>query len=296
MHMSKYLGIDVGGTSIKLGLFSESGLLEKWEIPTDVTDNGKNIVRDIVQSLPGGADAACIGVPGAVLYDGTVDRCVNLGWGICRPSDEFESLTGITCWVANDANAAALGEQWLGGGAEARTILLVTLGTGVGGGLVQNGRLISGAHGAAGEIGHMCVCPEETETCGCGNRGCLEQYCSATGIARLARKAGLGDISAKEVFDRAQEGEEAALAVADEACDLLGRGIAIACTVFDPDTVVLGGGVSRAGEFLRLRVEDAFMRYAFHACKGTKIRLAMLGNDAGIYGNARQAMLMHDEN
>lgn len=294
--MSKYLGIDVGGTSIKLGLFSESGLLEKWEIPTDVTDNGKNIVRDIVQSLPGGADAACIGVPGAVLYDGTVDRCVNLGWGICRPSDEFESLTGITCWVANDANAAALGEQWLGGGAEARTILLVTLGTGVGGGLVQNGRLISGAHGAAGEIGHMCVCPEETETCGCGNRGCLEQYCSATGIARLARKAGLGDISAKEVFDRAQEGEEAALAVADEACDLLGRGIAIACTVFDPDTVVLGGGVSRAGEFLRLRVEDAFMRYAFHACKGTKIRLAMLGNDAGIYGNARQAMLMHDEN
>jgi len=288
--MRKYYGIDVGGTTVKLGLFNEEGLLEKWEIPTDTTDNGRNILPDIVRSLPGPADAAAIGVPGAVLQDGTVNRCVNLGWGVCRPGDEFTRMTGIPCLMANDANAAAIGEHWRGGGAGYRSVLMITLGTGIGAGVVHDDRIITGAHGAGGELGHICVCPEDTETCGCGNHGCLEQYCSATGIARMAKRAGLGDIQTREVFDLAKGGSEAALAVVDRACDLLGRGIAAACTVTDPEAVVLGGGVSRAGEFLRLRVDAAFKKYAFHACRETKICLATLGGEAGIYGNARLAM------
>ncbi len=288
--MGKYYGIDVGGTTVKLGLFSEEELLAKWDIPTDTSEGGKNIVPDIVRSLRGEAVSAAIGVPGAVLPDGTVNRCVNLGWGVCRPGNEFTSLTGLPCRMVNDANAAAMGEYWLGGGMGFRSVLLVTLGTGVGGGLVRDGVLLTGEHGAAGEIGHIPVEPTETESCGCGNRGCLEQYASATGIARLARLAGLGDITAKDVFDRAAMGDEAASAVADRACDYLGRGLAAACAVFDPEAVVLGGGVAKAGELLRLRVEDAFHRYAFHACRETHIRLASLGNDAGIYGCARLAM------
>lgn len=288
--MRKFYGIDVGGTTVKLGLFSETELLEKWEIPTDHTNSGANIVRDIARSLRGPADGAAIGVPGAVLRDGTVNRCVNLGWGVCRPGDEFTALTGIPCRMANDANIAAMGEQWQGGGEGFASILLVTLGTGVGGGLIHHGHIITGAHGAAAEIGHICVEPTEAETCGCGNRGCLEQYCSATGISRLAKRAGLGDITAKDVFDRAAAGDADALAVADLACDYLGRGIAACCAVIDPEAVVLGGGVSKAGEFLRVRVEEAFRKYAFHACRETQIRLATLGNDAGIFGAARLAM------
>lgn len=288
--MGKYYGIDVGGTTVKLGLFSDTELLEKWEIPTDTSDGGKNILPDIVRSLPGPADGACIGVPGAVLADGTVNHCVNLGWGVCRPGDEFTALTGIPCRMANDANAAAVGEHWCGGGAGCASVLLLTLGTGIGAGVVLDHSLLTGAHGAAGEIGHLCVRPEETVPCTCGRHGCLEQYCSATGIARLAALAGLGHIEAKDVFALAKAGDPAALSVVDLSCDLLGRGIAAACTVIDPDAVVLGGGVSRAGEFLRLRVEAAFSRYAFHACRRTKICLAALGSEAGIYGNAKMAM------
>lgn len=290
MSMNKYYGIDVGGTTVKIGLFSETELLDKWEIPTNTADNGKNIVADIVRSLPGRATGAAIGVPGAVLADGTVNRCVNLGWGICRPGDEFSALTGMPCRMANDANIAALGEYWLGSGKGYGSTLMVTLGTGVGGGVVIGGRIVTGAHGAAGEIGHICVEPKETEACPCGNHGCLEHYCSATGIARLARRAGLGELTAKDIFDRTAAGDDRALAVVDLACDYLGRGIASICTVFDPDAVVIGGGVAKAGEFLRIRVDQAFRKYAFHACHETDIRLAVLGNDAGIYGAGRLAM------
>ena len=288
--MSKYYGIDVGGTTVKLGLFTETGLQEKWEIPTDISDGGKNIIRDIAASLKGDAASAAIGVPGAVLADGTVNRCVNLGWGVCRPGDEFTAITGIPCRMCNDANAAALGEQWLGGGAGSENVLMVTLGTGVGGGLVLGGSLVTGSHGAGGEIGHICVEPDEPEACSCGNHGCLEHYCSATGITRLGVRAGMGALTAKDIFDRAAAGDEVALAVVDTACDYLGRGIASCCAVCDPEAVVIGGGVARAGEFLRIRVDKAFHKYAFHACRGTSIRLATLGNDAGIFGTARLAM------
>lgn len=285
-----YYGIDIGGTTVKIGRFTPEGLAEKWEIPTDTAENGKNILRDIAAALPEPGAGAAMGVPGAVLADGTVNRCINLGWGVCRPGETFEALTGIPCRVGNDANLAALGEQWLGSGMGFQNVLLVTLGTGVGAGVVQNGRLLPGCHGAAGELGHICMDPEETEPCSCGNFGCLEQYCSATGIVRLAAKAGLCERSAKEVFDLAEAGNKTAMAVVNKACAYLGRGLAAACCVLDPEIILLGGGVSRAGELLRLKVETAFQTYAFHACRETRIRLAALGNDAGIFGAARLAM------
>ena len=286
-----YYGIDIGGTTVKLGLFDETGLVEKWEIPTDKSDEGKNIIPSIVRSLRGQqAAAAVIGVPGAVLRNGTVNRCVNLGWDVCRPGDQFTMLTGIPCRMINDANAAAMGEYWMGSGAGFHSALTITLGTGIGAGFVMESTLIAGAHGAAGEMGHICVKPDEPEACSCGRHGCLEQYGSATGISRLARLAGLGELTAKDVFDRAAAGDPAADAVVEKACDYLGRGIATACAVVDPEAVVIGGGVAKAGEPFRERLEKAFQRYAFHACMDTRILLAKLGNDAGIYGCARMAM------
>ncbi len=290
MSPGRYYGIDIGGTTIKLGLFQGSTLQEKWEFPTDVSEGGRNILPDIVASLPGPADGAAIGVPGAVLPDGTGNRCVNLGWGVCRPSDSFTALTGIPCRVCNDANAAALGEQWQGSGAGLQDILLVTLGTGVGAGIVEDGELRYGAHGSAGELGHICVDPQETMPCSCGRYGCLEQYCSASGIVRMAKRAGLSIQTPKELFAMVAVSEETACTVADDVCSILGRGIAAACDLLDPEAVILGGGISQAGEALRSRVERAFQRHIFHACQDTKILLASLGNDAGLYGTARLAM------
>ena len=291
MESKRYYGIDIGGTSVKVGLFEGESLIKKWSVPTDISDGGKNIVRDIAASLPGPADGAALAVPGAVLPDGTVNRCVNLGWGVCRPTDEFTALTGIPCRVLNDANAAALGEQRLGGGKGFEDVLLLTLGTGVGSGVVLGGKVRAGARGAAGEIGHLCMDPGDTSAaCTCGHFGCLEQYASATGISRLAAKAGFPGLSCKQIVDGAAAGDDKLEAVVDEACDKLGRGIADACAILDPETVVLGGGVAAAGEYFRAKVQAAFDRYAFHACLGTEIRLATLGSDAGLCGAALYAM------
>lgn len=284
-----HYGIDIGGTTVKIGRFENGLLAEKFEIPTDTRQGGKNILSDIAAVL-GPADAAGLAVPGPVTENGLVNGCVNLGWGVFSPAEALTALTGIPARCCNDANAAALGEQWQGGGRGYRDVLMVTLGTGVGAGLVLDGRLLPGSHGAAGELGHLCVEPGETLPCSCGGRGCLEQYASATGLVRLAGEAGLGPISAKELFDLARAGQETALQLVDTACEKLGRGLAMACCAFDPEIIVLGGGVSRAGEFLRLRVETWFQKYAFHACRSTPLVLATLGNDAGIYGAARLVM------
>lgn len=283
-------GIDVGGTTIKIGRFQDGLLTEKKEIPTDTRDNGRNILPDIAKNL-GPADGAGLALPGPVMNEQDLNGCVNLGWwGLRRPGDELCALTGIPTKCLNDANAAALGEQWQGGGQGYEDVLLVTLGTGVGAGFVLDGRLYSGSHGAACELGHLCMDPTETLSCSCGNRGCLEQYASATGFVRLAREAGLNTVSAESLFEKAKAGDETALAVVDRACGILGRGLAMAGCALDPEAIVLGGGVSRAGEFLRWRVEAAFQKHVFHACRGTRILLATLGNDAGIYGAARLAM------
>ena len=287
MRDERYYGIDVGGTSVKIGLFEGGRLTKKWSVPTDISDGGSHILGDIAASLPGPADGAALAVPGAVLPDGTVNRCVNLNWGVCRPGEDFTALTGIPCRVLNDANAAALGEQRMGGGSGYESVLFVALGTGVGAGIVLDGKVRAGAHGAAGELGHLCWDPEDAAApCTCGRQGCLEQYCSATGIVRLAAQAGIKGLTCKQLVDGAAAGDARLEAVVDQACDVLGWGIAGACAAVDPETVVLGGGVAQAGEYFRAKVQAAFDRYAFHACVGTQIRLATLGSDAGMIGAA----------
>ena len=290
MENKRYYGVDIGGTSVKIGLVENGVLLDKWSVPTDISDGGRHIIPDIAASLRGPAAGAALAVPGAVLPDGTVNRCVNLGWGVCRPTDEFTALTGIPCKVLNDANAAALGEQRLGGGKGFESILFVALGTGVGAGVILDGAVRVGARGSAGELGHLCLDPNDTAAaCTCGHYGCLETYASATGLSRLAAQAGYPGLTCKQIVDSAAAGDEALEAVVDMACDALGRGIAAACAIVDPEAVVLGGGVAQAGEYFRLKVQGAFDRYAFHACLGTEIRLATLGSDAGMLGAALYA-------
>lgn len=298
-------GVDIGGTTVKLAYFNEQGeLLHKWEIPTDTSNEGEKVLPDIaaaVQDFLTGRNipreqilGIGLGVPGPVDDQGIVNKCVNLGWGRVDLYTELQKLTGLTVRAGNDANVAALGECWMGGGKGAMNMVMATLGTGLGGGIVVGGRLVAGAHGAGGEIGHICVNPEEQEACGCGNRGCIEQYGSATGVVRLTKRLlAASDIPSvlrgaefecKDVFDAAAKGDEAAKQALEQMFDLLGRALATVCAVADPEVVVLGGGVSKAGQPLIEGVKRYFDRYAFHACRATRFALASLGNDAGAYG------------
>ncbi|MCI1305280.1 MAG: ROK family glucokinase [Lachnospiraceae bacterium] len=308
----KYIaGIDVGGTTVKIGLFDgEGALLEKWAIPTRTDGGGEQILPDTADSLrehleKAGASlsdltGAGIGVPGAVMRDGTVNRCVNLGWGVFSLTEALSSLLcGIPVFAGNDANVAALGEQWKGGGKGCRSIVMVTLGTGVGGGVVIDGNILIGAHGAAGEIGHIQMREDEPETCGCGKHGCLEQYASARGIARVTKLylkehpekesslRSADHISARVLFDEAKKGDATALEIVEIVCGYLGRGLAAVAEVVDPEAFVIGGGVSNAGTILTDTIQKYYVQSVFHASRGTKFVLAELGNDAGIYGAAR---------
>ena len=308
--MSKYVvGVDIGGTTVKLGYFSAEGeLLEKWEITTRTDDGGAYILGDIADSVKAKMAERSIalsdvigvgmGVPGPVKDDGTVIKCVNLGWGVFNAADELSKLLdGVKVKVGNDANMAALGEMWMGGGKGHQNIVMVTLGTGVGGGIILNGKMLAGVNGAGGEIGHMTMDINETDVCNCGKRGCLEQYASATGIVRLANKA-LNDsdrpsklrevqyISAKEIFDAAKSGDELAMEQVEALGKKLGLAAAQIACVVDPEVFVIGGGVSKAGQIILDVSEKYFKQYAFHACRSTTFELAKLGNDAGIYGGA----------
>ncbi len=313
--MGQYaFGIDVGGTTIKLGAFDAGygELLEKWEIPTRKEDNGKHILEDVAASVKSkmcekswtDAEVAGvgIGVPGPVLSNGVVDGAVNLRWGVVDVARTLsELLNGMPVKVGNDANVAALGEQWKGGGKGYQNIIMVTLGTGVGGGIILNGKILPGAHGAGGEIGHMLVSHHETEFCNCGKKGCLEQFASASGIVRIARKQIAANqektnlcnnewLSAKIIFDEAKKGDALALSVVDAFGKKLGEGLAMINAVIDPDAVVIGGGVSKAGQVVLDVVEKYYMPAAFHACRKTVFRLAELGNDAGMYGAVRMVL------
>lgn len=308
--MKKYVfGIDVGGTTVKCGLFQTDGtLLEKWEIPTRTENNGDQILPDVAKTVSdkirekgiAKEEIAGVGidVPGPVNEKGEIDVAVNLNWGYKDIVGELSgALGGIPVKAANDANAAALGEMWCGGGRGTRSLIMVTLGTGVGGGIIIDGKIVAGAHGAGGEIGHACVDPKETELCNCGNRGCLEQMASATGIVRLAKRylaAYSGKtildpdaISAKSVYDALKAGDEAAEAIVEEVSEYLGNALAIFACVVDPEVIVIGGGVSKAGQILIDYVKKYYRRDAFLSCKDTPIVLAELGNDAGIYGAAK---------
>ena len=307
--MSKFVfGVDIGGTTVKIGLFSIEGeLLDKWEITTRTDEGGAYILSDIAESVKAkmqekgitteNVKGVGMGVPGPVKEDGTVIKCVNLGWGIFNAAEELSKLLGLPVKAGNDANMAALGEMWQGGGKGHKNVVCVTLGTGVGGGIILGGKMLAGVNGAGGEIGHITINPEETDACNCGKKGCLEQYASATGIVRMANKL-LNDsdkpsklrevqyISAKEIFDAAKSGDELSLSLVEELGKKLGFALASIACVVDPEIFVIGGGVSRAGAILIDTTKKYFEKYAFHACKNTEFELAKLGNDAGMYGGA----------
>ena len=307
--MKYCFGVDIGGTTVKIGLFKTDGeLVDKWEIKTRTENKGEAILPDIAESLKKkmeekGIEASQmsgigIGVPAPVDDNGVVQNTANLGWGYKEVNREMEELTGLKVAAGNDANVAALGEMWLGAGKGQKNMIMVTLGTGVGGGVIVNVHPRVGAHGAGGEIGHLCVNYEETEHCGCGKTGCLEQYASATGIARLAKKRLAADdaasslrdkkeISAKTVFDALKDGDKVAEEIVEEFGVYLGHAMANLAAVVDPSVIVIGGGVSKAGEILLDYVEKNFQEKAFFANKNTEFVLATLGNDAGICGAAK---------
>ena len=288
-------GVDLGGTTVKIAYFDETGnLLEKWEIPTVTENNGAQILPDIAISIRQYIECnqldesnilgLGIGVPGPVDAKGVVNKCVNLGWGVFDIAEELSRLTGFPVKAANDANVAALGEYWMGGGKGYEDMVFITLGTGVGGGIVIEGKLLYGTHGSGAEIGHMVLNRNETAVCGCGKCGCVEQYCSATGISRMAKMHGMGDKTCKEIFDAGKEGDPAAVAVLDEYFEYLGEFVGSLCNVVDPEIVVLGGGVSKAGQMLLDGLLSRFYKYVFHAAADVNFALASLGNDAGAYG------------
>ncbi len=307
--MKKYcFGIDVGGTTIKIGLFQTDGaLLEKWEIPTRTENAGRQIIPDAAKSVLAKIkeknlekeEIAGVGidVPGPVDDKGIVYRAVNLYWGKKDLVKELGELIDLPVKAGNDANIAALGEMWQGAAKGSENLIMITLGTGVGGGIIVNGKIIAGVHGAAGEVGHANVEPAEMEHCNCGNSGCLEQMTSATGIVRLAKKALLStaepsilrntEVTAKAVFDAKKEGDKLASAIVEQFAEYLGNALAIFTSVLDPERIVIGGGVSKAGQVLIDVITPYYRRDAFPACKNIPIVLAQLGNDAGIYGAAR---------
>ncbi len=305
-------GIDVGGTTVKLAYFDEWGtLLRAWEIPTVTENGGGQILPDIAAAVLAHLQQTDVerddiigigvGVPGPVDGNGVVNKCVNLNWGVFNIASELSRLTGLPVKAGNDANVAALGEYWKGGGAGYESMIMATLGTGVGGGIVLNGQLLHGSHGSGGEIGHMVLNPHEPETCGCGKHGCVEQYCSATGLARIAREAlaashassslrQLEKPVAKDVFDAAKAGDSLALEILETYYDYLGQFLGSLCSVIDPQIVVLGGGVSKAGAPLLEGAARYFQKYVFHAASQVELGIAKLGNDAGAYGAFKLAL------
>ncbi len=310
----KCIGIDIGGTSVKLGLFKISGeLLDKWEVPTRKEEGGKHILEDVAASIKSvlkeknidlkDVVGAGMGVPGPVMPDGYVEVCVNLGWHNMNPQKELsQMLSGLLVKSGNDANVAALGEMWQGGGKGYTDIVMVTLGTGVGGGVIINEKIIAGRHGLAGVIGHIHVRDEEKEHCNCGGVGCVEQIASATGIAREARRKmaasdvftemrKYGDgITAKDVLDEAKSGDCMALEVVEVVGRYLGLMLAQVAMTIDPEIFVIGGGVSKAGQFLIDIVDKYYRHFTPISENKGKIGLAKLGNDAGIYGAARMVL------
>ena len=302
-------GIDLGGTTVKLAFFEENGnCLHKWEIPTVKSNGGEQILPDIAAAIlaylaekqiaKSDVLGIGIGVPGAADLQGIVPSCVNLGWGKKDVPKELGDLTGLPVACGNDATLAALGECWKGAGND--NMVFVTLGTGVGGGIVCGGKIVAGVHGAGGEIGHIPLFPKETIPCNCGKCGCAEQYLSATGIVRLAKEAlaephapsvlDSGELTAKAIFDAGRENDPVAKATLDRYFDLMGQFLGILCCVVDPDVIVLGGGVSKAGQMLLDGSLEPMKHYAFSPCRTTKLAIASLGNDAGIYGAFKLAL------
>lgn len=308
IKMKYCFGVDIGGTTVKMGFFQADGkLIDKWEIKTRTENQGVAVLPDIAVAIgeklaEHGVDkedvvGVGVGVPAPVTKAGVVKGTANLGWGYKEVKRELEELTGLEAQVGNDANVAALGEMWKGGGLGYKNLIMVTLGTGVGGGIIIDGKILVGVNGAGGEIGHICVNYDEEVKCGCGNRGCLEQYASATGIVRLAKER-LADnttetvlnaetVTAKDVFDAVKAGDAVAIEIAEKFGKCLGYALANLATIFDPEVFVIGGGVSKAGEILLKYIEEGYKERVFFVNVNVKFALAALGNDAGICGAAK---------
>ena len=313
--MKKYAyGVDIGGTTVKIGFFETTGkLVDTWEIPTRTENDGELILPDIAESIKENNEKNSIttddiegigmGVPGPVTDDGTVLKCVNLGWGVFNVEKALSVICGgVKVKAGNDANVAALGEMWQGGGKGYEDVVMITLGTGVGGGIIRGGKIVAGTNGAAGEIGHMPMIDDESECCGCGKKGCLEQYASANGLVNVAEKyiaahrtveteldlnAGF---TAKDVCDAAKAGDKAGLAAVEESMRLLGKAMASVSCVIDPQVFVVGGGLSKAGNIIIDTASKYYKEYAFHASRETEIKLATLGNAAGMYGGVKMVI------
>ena len=304
--MNYCFGVDIGGTTVKMGIFKFDGeTVDKWEIKTRTENKGSAILPDVAYSvaeklkehaIPKEAVLGIgVGVPAPVSEDGIVNGTANLGGEQKEVKHEREELTGIKVKVGNDANVAGLGEMWQGGGKGSKDVIMVTLGTGVGGGIIVDGHVVAGYNGAGGEIGHITVNHDEIEPCNCGQYGCLEQYTSATGIVRMAKRKlaktqdatklrDYKDITAKDIFDVAKEGDEVALGLVDEVGEILGSTLSNIACVTNPEVIVIGGGVSKAGQILIDTIQKHFKESCFHACRDSRFELAQLGNDAGIYG------------
>ena len=310
MALKYCYGVDIGGTTVKIGLFQTDGtLLEKWEVVTRTDNGGEAILPDVAESIRNKSAERGItkeevvglgvGVPAATI-NGIVNSTSNLGWGYVNVKAELEELTGYPVEVGNDANVAALGEMWKGGGKGCKNLIMVTLGTGVGGGIILNGHIHTGVRGAGGEIGHLCVEDNESEMCGCGRSGCLEQYASATGIVRIAKRRlanntdetvlNADSVTAKDVFDAVKAGDKVAMEIAEKFGEYLGNALSDIAVILDPEIFVIGGGVSRAGEVLLQYIKKYYMEKALWDNDKVEFELAQLGNDAGIYGAAKLAL------
>lgn len=314
----KLLGIDLGGTTVKFGVLTLEGTIqEKWAIETNTLEDGKHIVPDIIASIKHRLElygltkddfvGIGMGSPGAVdRVNNTVTGAYNLNWATSQAVGKaIEEAIGIPFAIDNDANVAALGERWVGAGDNNPDVVFVTLGTGVGGGIIADGNLIHGVAGAGGEIGHIIVEPEHGFACTCGNHGCLETVASATGVVRVARllaetyegsseiKLAIDNgepVTSKAIFQAAAAGDTFADSIVDKVAFYLGLATANISNILNPDSVIIGGGVSAAGEFLRSRVQQYFDRFSFPQVRqSTKIKIAELGNDAGIIGAASLA-------
>lgn len=311
--MKYCFGVDIGGTFVKLGLFTAEGeLLDKWQIPTRREDESSHVLPDIAAALEAKleekgiakADVAGIGfgTPGPVTEDGVAVCPANLDWVNKPVAKELTELTGLPARGGNDVNVAGLGEMWRGGAKGYKNVVVVPIGTGVGAAIICNGKIITGARGAAGEVGHIHVDDEIQEPCGCKAVGCVEQFSSATGLVRMAKKAitesdrvttlrDLEEVTAKDVIDAAKAGDAVADEIFDKFCDYLGYSLAATAAVIDPEIFIIGGGVSKAGQVLVDRVQGYFKKYAWPGIRGIKFALAELGNDAGIYGAASMMVL-----
>lgn len=301
--MKVFIGVDVGGTTTKFGIFSNQlEMIQKWSIKTRLSEQGNYIVPDIAAQITevlkeknikaSEIQGIGIGIPGPVDEDGYVSKCVNLHWNKFHVINEMKRYFKECLVVAeNDANIAALGEYFKGKGKGYNSLMLVTLGTGVGGGIIINGKIWSGCHSLAGEIGHIMVREGENEFCNCGGRGCIDQYASATGIEREMRHLlSTGKITdypeTKAICEAAKTGDELARRCLRRCMEALGKGLACVSHILDPEIYLIGGGVSKAGGIIVDYIQSGYKRYMYLGGKETKIDIAGLGNDAGITGAA----------